>query len=54
MVSRRVEDCLSNKDTAPCLSWCYENKSKLRKLKVEQCLLFFVSEGFIVLFYRVR
>jgi macrophage erythroblast attacher len=34
MVSRRVEESLSNKDTGPCLSWCYENKSKLRKLKV--------------------
>jgi macrophage erythroblast attacher len=33
MVSRRVEESLSNKDTGPCLSWCYENKSKLRKLK---------------------
>lgn len=56
LVSRRVEDSLASKDTTPCLSWCYENKSKLRKLKVEllcetihECNCFIVSH-----FYRVH
>ena len=34
MMSKAVEESLVNRETAPCLNWCYENKSKLRKLKV--------------------
>ena len=34
MMSKAVEESLVNRETGPCLNWCYENKSKLRKLKV--------------------
>ena len=33
-MSRQVEEALERRDSGPCLAWCYENKSKLRKLKV--------------------
>ncbi|CAH0381822.1 unnamed protein product [Bemisia tabaci] len=33
MVSREVEKSLSEHETAKCLAWCHDNKSKLRKLK---------------------
>ncbi|XP_068708537.1 E3 ubiquitin-protein transferase MAEA-like isoform X2 [Montipora foliosa] len=33
LVSRRVEESLLRREIEPCLAWCYENKSKLRKLK---------------------
>ena len=33
LVCQRVEDALKSHDTAPCLAWCYENKSKLRRMK---------------------
>ncbi|PVD31056.1 hypothetical protein C0Q70_10333 [Pomacea canaliculata] len=33
MMSREVEESLKRRETGPCLSWCYENKSKLRKFK---------------------
>lgn len=32
MVSREVEKSLANHETARCLSWCHDNRSKLRKL----------------------
>lgn len=32
-VSKEVEESLMKKDTSKCLNWCYDNKSKLRKLK---------------------
>lgn len=34
LVSRKVEESLVRREIGPCLAWCYENKSKLRKLKV--------------------
>ena len=34
MTSREVEESLKRKETGPCLTWCYENRSKLRKHKV--------------------
>ena len=34
LVSRKVEETLLRREIGPCLAWCYENKSKLRKLKV--------------------
>ena len=34
MMSKAVEESLVNRETGPCLNWCSENKSKLRKLKV--------------------
>lgn len=35
LVSKDVEESLANKETAKCLMWCHDNKSKLRKMKVE-------------------
>lgn len=32
LVSRQVEESLRRKETSKCLSWCYDNKTKLRKL----------------------
>ena len=31
LTSREVEEALRKRDTSKCLSWCYDNKSKLRK-----------------------
>ncbi|XP_018568012.1 macrophage erythroblast attacher isoform X3 [Anoplophora glabripennis] len=33
LTSREVEKSLANRETAKCLLWCHDNKSKLRKLK---------------------
>lgn len=33
LVSRDVEESLKRRDATSCLAWCYDNKSKLRKLK---------------------
>eukprot|EP00794_Sanderia_malayensis_P005592 gene5592-6281_t len=33
LASRKVEEALHLKNSAPCLAWCHENKSKLRKMK---------------------
>lgn len=33
LVSREVEESLANHETSRCLTWCYDNKSKLRKIK---------------------
>ncbi|XP_022909984.1 E3 ubiquitin-protein transferase MAEA [Onthophagus taurus] len=33
LTSREVEKSLANRQTAKCLSWCHDNRSKLRKLK---------------------
>ncbi|KAL8570233.1 hypothetical protein ACOMHN_029933 [Nucella lapillus] len=33
MTCREVEDSLKRKETGLCLTWCYENKSRLRKHK---------------------
>uniref|UniRef100_T1J0Z8 E3 ubiquitin-protein transferase MAEA n=1 Tax=Strigamia maritima TaxID=126957 RepID=T1J0Z8_STRMM len=33
LVSKDVEESLANKETAKCLVWCHDNKSKLRKMK---------------------
>ena len=32
LVAHEVEESLKQKDTAKCLAWCHDNKSKLRKL----------------------
>ena len=29
--SKRIEEALLRHETGPCLAWCYENKTKLRK-----------------------
>lgn len=33
LVSRKVEESLIRKETLTALNWCYDNKSKLRKIK---------------------
>ncbi len=33
LVCKRVEEALRAHDTAPCLLYCHENRSKLRRLK---------------------
>lgn len=33
VVCQRVEDALRNHDTGPCLTYCHDNRSKLRRLK---------------------
>lgn len=33
LISREVEESLIQHETAKCLSWCHDNRSKLRKLK---------------------
>lgn len=33
LTSREVEKSLARKETAKCLAWCHDNKSKLRRLK---------------------
>lgn len=33
IVSRSVEESLRNRETSKCLDWCYDNKSKLRKIR---------------------
>ena len=42
LVSRKVEESLLRREIGPCLAWCYENKSKLRKFKVD--VLYFSSK----------
>jgi len=32
--AKKVIDALQNKDVAPALSWCADNKSRLKKSKV--------------------
>ncbi|XP_035672896.1 E3 ubiquitin-protein transferase MAEA-like [Branchiostoma floridae] len=34
LVSKEVEESLKRHETAPCLAWCHDNKSKLRKMKL--------------------
>ncbi|CAG0899609.1 unnamed protein product, partial [Darwinula stevensoni] len=33
LVSKEVEESLARRETCRCLSWCHDNKSRLRKLK---------------------
>ncbi|XP_060064943.1 E3 ubiquitin-protein transferase MAEA-like [Ylistrum balloti] len=33
LTSKQVEESLLRRETTPCLNWCYDNKSKLRKMK---------------------
>ncbi|XP_041368384.1 E3 ubiquitin-protein transferase MAEA-like [Gigantopelta aegis] len=33
LTSKEVEESLIRHETGPCLNWCYENKSKLRKMR---------------------
>ena len=33
LVSKEIEESLERRETAKCLTWCHDNKSKLRKMK---------------------
>ena len=32
--SRKIEEALLNRNVQPCLTWCHENKTKLKKIDV--------------------
>ena len=34
VTANKVEKALEEHNAAPCLAWCHEHKSRLRKLKV--------------------
>ena len=34
VIANKVEKALEDRNAAPCLAWCHEHKSRLRKLKV--------------------
>ena len=33
VVCQRVEEALRNRETGPCVEWCHDNRSKLRRMK---------------------
>lgn len=42
LTAKEVEESLERQETATCLAWCHDNKSRLRKMKVTLwCLVFF-------------
>lgn len=53
LVSRKVEESLLRREIGPCLAWCYENKSKLRKLKVQSSDLFIVKSSHTVILVQM-
>lgn len=40
LTAKEVEESLERRETATCLAWCHDNKSRLRKMKVSR-----VAEG---------
>lgn len=34
LTAKEVEESLERQETATCLAWCHDNKSRLRKMKV--------------------
>ena len=34
LTAKEVEESLERRETATCLAWCHDNKSRLRKMKV--------------------
>lgn len=41
--AKKVIDALQNKEVAPALAWCSENKSRLKKSKVRTAIFQFIS-----------
>lgn len=37
LTAKEVEESLERRETATCLAWCHDNKSRLRKMKVQGC-----------------
>jgi len=35
LMEKEIVESLLNKETAKCLAWCNENKSKLKKINVD-------------------
>lgn len=35
LTAKEVEESLERRETATCLAWCHDNKSRLRKMKVQ-------------------
>lgn len=44
LISKDIEESLERKETTKCLQWCHENRSKLRKLKVNSTLEFSIRK----------
>lgn len=42
LTAKEVEESLERQETATCLAWCHDNKSRLRKMKV-RCWVCFVD-----------
>lgn len=36
LTAKEVEESLERRETATCLAWCHDNKSRLRKMKVHR------------------
>lgn len=45
--AKKVIDALQNKEVAPALAWCADNKSRLKKSKVFPILLVFFNNWWI-------
>ena len=43
--AKKVIDALQNKEVAPALVWCADNKSRLKKSKVHAIILAFFNTG---------
>uniref|UniRef100_A0A674DZ97 E3 ubiquitin-protein transferase MAEA n=1 Tax=Salmo trutta TaxID=8032 RepID=A0A674DZ97_SALTR len=39
LTAKEVEESLERQETATCLAWCHDNKSRLRKMKVSQGIM---------------
>uniref|UniRef100_A0A8D3EG68 E3 ubiquitin-protein transferase MAEA n=1 Tax=Scophthalmus maximus TaxID=52904 RepID=A0A8D3EG68_SCOMX len=39
LTAKEVEESLERQETATCLAWCHDNKSRLRKMKQDICIL---------------
>lgn len=40
--AKKVIDALQNKEVAPALAWCSDNKSRLKKSKVPAAIFWFI------------
>lgn len=40
--AKKVIDALQNKEVAPALAWCSDNKSRLKKSKVSAAIFWFI------------
>lgn len=47
LTAKEVEESLERQETATCLAWCHDNKSRLRKMKVRMSCDIQISEPLI-------